>query len=265
MLESSWHCRVNDQFSGAHVHRAGCQSVGPLGRRSVLRPCLRLPWWGIGSRFFGGLATDCVYWTAARARPLHLAASHRRRRLAHGSTTFDPARRHRLAVSGTHAAPTISIVNIAIAAHTLRHAHAHRSSQRHYRSQSHAARAGIGTSVERDRRRELREQVSTNALEIEHLKLLIAKLKRIQSGRKSEELGHEILQLELLLEELQADEEGRHIEQPPRQIPRVFAKRAPLPSDLSRDVQFHLPVDATECSVRCHHEAAWRRHVRQKM
>ena len=42
---------------------------------------------------------------------------------------------------------------------------------------------------------ELREQISTHALEIEHLKLLIAKLKRMQFGRKSEKLDHEIQQL----------------------------------------------------------------------
>jgi len=94
----------------------------------------------------------------------------------------------------------------------------------------------------------LREQVSTHALEIEHLKLLIAKLKRMQFGRKSEKLDQEILQLELRLEELQTDEEGQYIQQSPQQISRVLAKRAPLPSHLPRDVQFHLPADATACS-----------------
>jgi transposase len=95
---------------------------------------------------------------------------------------------------------------------------------------------------------ELREQVSTHALEIEHLKLLIAKLKRMQFGRKSEKLDHEILQLELRLEELQADEGAQRIEQPPRRITGVSAKRAPRPSHLPRDVQFHLPADTTACS-----------------
>ena len=95
---------------------------------------------------------------------------------------------------------------------------------------------------------ELREQVSTHAQEIEHLKLLIAKLKRMQFGRKSEKLDHEILQLELRLEELLADEGALQIEQLPRQITRSSAKRAPLPSHLPRDVQFHLPGDTTACS-----------------
>lgn len=95
---------------------------------------------------------------------------------------------------------------------------------------------------------ELRCQVSTHALEIEHLKLLIAKLKRMQFGRKSEKLDHELLQLELRLEELQADEGALHIEQPPRQITRSSAKRAPLPPHLPRDVQFHLPAETAACS-----------------
>lgn len=95
---------------------------------------------------------------------------------------------------------------------------------------------------------ELRNQVSTNALEIEHLKLLIAKLKRMQFGRKSEKLDHEIGQLELRLEELQADEGAQQIEQPPRQSSRSSARRAPLPPHLPRDVQFHLPADTTACS-----------------
>lgn len=95
---------------------------------------------------------------------------------------------------------------------------------------------------------ELREQVSTHALEIEHLKLLIAKLRRMQFGRKSEKLEHEILQLELRLEELQADEGALQFEQPPRQPIRPSARRMPLPPHLPRDIQFHLPADTTACS-----------------
>lgn len=95
---------------------------------------------------------------------------------------------------------------------------------------------------------ELREQVSTHALEIEHLKLLIAKLKRMQFGRKSEKLDHEILQLELRLEELQADEGAQQIEQPSRQTSRRSARRMPLPPHLPRDVQCHQPAETAACS-----------------
>ena len=52
----------------------------------------------------------------------------------------------------------------------------------------------------------LREQLTTHGVEIEHLKLMIAKLRRMQFGRKSEKLDHQIEQLELQLEGLQATE-----------------------------------------------------------
>ena len=45
--------------------------------------------------------------------------------------------------------------------------------------------------------------LSERAVEIEHLKLVIAKLQRLQFGRRSEKLDREIEQLELRLEELQ--------------------------------------------------------------
>ena len=48
------------------------------------------------------------------------------------------------------------------------------------------------------------EQLASRDSEIEHLKLLIAKLRRMQFGRKSEKLDREIEQLELRLDELEA-------------------------------------------------------------
>ena len=47
------------------------------------------------------------------------------------------------------------------------------------------------------------EQLTSRDEEIERLKLLIAKLRRIEFGRKSEKLNWEIEQLELRLDELQ--------------------------------------------------------------
>jgi transposase len=47
----------------------------------------------------------------------------------------------------------------------------------------------------------LEAQLNTRAAEVEHLKLWIAKLRRMQFGRKSEKLDHQIEQLELQLEE----------------------------------------------------------------
>ena len=48
------------------------------------------------------------------------------------------------------------------------------------------------------------EQLLTREREIEHLKLLLSKLHRMQFGRKSEKLARQIEQLELRLEELQS-------------------------------------------------------------
>lgn len=49
----------------------------------------------------------------------------------------------------------------------------------------------------------LRAKVSEQAAEIEHLKLLIAKLRRMQFGRSSEQMNEMLGQLELSLEELE--------------------------------------------------------------
>src|SRR5579859_7833446 len=75
--------------------------------------------------------------------------------------------------------------------------------------------------------------IATGKAEIEHLKLLIAKLRRMQFGRKSERLDRQIEQLELRLEELEADEGATPVEIPkatltvPEQAPR-----RPLPEHL---------------------------------
>lgn len=49
----------------------------------------------------------------------------------------------------------------------------------------------------------LRAKVSEQAAEIEHLKLVIAKLRRMQFGRSSEQMNEMLGQLELSLEELE--------------------------------------------------------------
>ncbi len=53
------------------------------------------------------------------------------------------------------------------------------------------------------------EQLLSHQSEIEHLKLLIAKLRRMQFGRKSEKLERQIEQLELKLEELETAKASR--------------------------------------------------------
>jgi transposase len=47
------------------------------------------------------------------------------------------------------------------------------------------------------------EQLSSHAAEIERLRLLIARLQRLQFGRKSEKLERQIEQLQLQLEDLE--------------------------------------------------------------
>src|SRR5579862_9210957 len=49
------------------------------------------------------------------------------------------------------------------------------------------------------------EQLLSREREIEHLKLLLVKLHRMQFGRKSEKLQRQIEQLELRLEELESN------------------------------------------------------------
>src|SRR5471032_1114007 len=89
----------------------------------------------------------------------------------------------------------------------------------------------------------LRAQLTTTEVEIEHLKLMIAKLRRMQFGRKSEKLDHQIEQLELQLEDLQADE-GEVAKALPEtdRTPRNKPVRKPLPEHLPRDEKVHLPA-----------------------
>jgi transposase len=98
-------------------------------------------------------------------------------------------------------------------------------------------------------------QLLTHQSEIEQLKLLVAKLRRMQFGRKSEQRERQIEQLELRLEELQADP----VDNPSQADPKLFSAdpalasapppaRHALPSHLPRQTQRHEPQAAT-CPV----------------
>ena len=93
------------------------------------------------------------------------------------------------------------------------------------------------------------DQLSSRASEIEHLKLLVAKLQHMLFGAKSEKVLRQIQQLELKLEELEA---GSVIaERPHATVSRqdtVVQKpsRQPLPEHLPREVHTHMP-DHTLC------------------
>jgi transposase len=96
------------------------------------------------------------------------------------------------------------------------------------------------------------EQLLSRDREIEHLKLLLIKLHRMQFGRKSEKLARQIEQLELRLEELESNrsEEASPSEMSPvASTPRANtakpARRA-LPDHLPRETRTHVPK-ATVC------------------
>src|SRR5580692_11167864 len=80
--------------------------------------------------------------------------------------------------------------------------------------------------------------------EIEQLKLLIAKLRRMQFGRSSEKLDRQIEQLELRLEALQQND-AEKVAALPEPLPSAEqqARRArrPLPAHLPREVRTYPP------------------------
>lgn len=107
---------------------------------------------------------------------------------------------------------------------------------------------------------EQHKQLRSTSQEIEHLKLVIEKYRRMIFGRKSEKLTRELEQLELRLEELettqvadQAAEDTAEAEQPgpPKSDskPRgTRPRRRPLPEDLPREVITHMPEhDSCPC------------------
>jgi transposase len=91
------------------------------------------------------------------------------------------------------------------------------------------------------------EQLLWRESEIEHLKLLITKLQRMQFGRKSEKLAQQIEQLELRLEDLQAKPAGsKSAATAPPLLISAGAKpaRRPLPEHLPRQTQRHEPKES---------------------
>jgi transposase len=93
------------------------------------------------------------------------------------------------------------------------------------------------------------EQLLSRQSEIEHLKLLLAKLQRMQFGRKSEKLERQIEQLELWLEDLEAKSAGSTSPEesqfapsaPSILITTAKPRRRPLPEHLPRTTETHLP------------------------
>jgi hypothetical protein len=90
-------------------------------------------------------------------------------------------------------------------------------------------------------------ELDSRTTEIENLKLLILKLKRMHFGPRSKKYDHDIRQLELRLEDLEANQAAA--EPPPpvpatvalkQQAPRKPARR-PLPAALPRETETIAP------------------------
>jgi transposase len=101
-----------------------------------------------------------------------------------------------------------------------------------------------------DELQRLRDTVSTlelalsvRTLEIEQLKLQIAKFKRMQFGRKSEKLDRKIEQLETRLEDLIAEEGAAEQKLPTAVVPRQKSAHQPLPDHLPREEHIIEPEE----------------------
>ncbi|MXP66111.1 IS66 family transposase, partial [Roseomonas sp. M0104] len=97
-------------------------------------------------------------------------------------------------------------------------------------------------------------QLVTSALEIEHLRVQLAALRRQQYGQSSERLAADIAQLELRLEDLeesQAEQAAAHEARQDRAVRRRQpAVRKPLPAHLPRQEIVHEPATVCGCCPR---------------
>ena len=107
---------------------------------------------------------------------------------------------------------------------------------------------------------EQHKELTSSTHEIEHLKLVIEKYRRMIFGRKSEKLTGELEQLEFRLEELETAQAAEEAAQATTEAThpsstqtdskrRSRPARKPLPEDLPREVVTHLP--AHNCCPDC--------------
>jgi len=95
---------------------------------------------------------------------------------------------------------------------------------------------------------EQQKQLSAKSTEIDNLKLLIEKLRRMHFGTKSEKILREVHQLELRLEDLETAEAARPVTPLSAAVaPRPRPARRPLPADLPREEQIIEPAE-DQCS-----------------
>jgi len=100
------------------------------------------------------------------------------------------------------------------------------------------------------------EQLLSRDHELEHLKLLIAKLQRMQFGRKSEKIARQIEQLELKLEELQTERAAEPqplvaeaLPAPIEAAPATKPTRRSFPEHLEHETRTYVPVEP--CCPQC--------------
>jgi transposase len=89
-------------------------------------------------------------------------------------------------------------------------------------------------------------QLLSRDVEIEQLKLQLSRLRRMQFGRSSEQLGEQIDQLELRLEELES-QEAMLPAASTAPTPRKRSARRPLPDHLPRERHVHEPGSTCSC------------------
>ena len=91
------------------------------------------------------------------------------------------------------------------------------------------------------------ERLLSRESEIEHLKLLIAKLRRMQFGRRSEKVQQQIEQLELRLEDLEARQAAGQAKSESGSASNLLIAarptRRPLPEHLPRETHKHEPAE----------------------
>jgi transposase len=97
---------------------------------------------------------------------------------------------------------------------------------------------------------EQRSQLLSNSLQIEQLRLQLAKLRRMQFGRSSEQLDEKIAQLELTLEDLEVRAAATPTAVAAVLPERVKPVRRPLPESLPRETLVHASAaECPECGV----------------
>ena len=104
---------------------------------------------------------------------------------------------------------------------------------------------------------EQRALLLTRQVEIDKLKVQLARLRRLHFGRSSEQLDQSIAQLELSLEELEASEAllAQHTSRAAPGGTATAAVRRPLPAHLPREEIVHTPsCICPGCGASC---AAW--------